>query len=58
MDIRYVVPIILVGTVMIGLMLRHCQQEGRFYRLIRGCTAALTGAFCLGSTVVYTLLAV
>ena len=57
-NIRYAVPILLVGAVFLGLALRQGESGGSGRRFLRVITVILTGAFCLGSAAVYTLLAV
>lgn len=57
-NIRYAVPILLVGAVFLGLALRQGEGGGSGRRFLRVITVILTGAFCLGSAAVYTLLAV
>ena len=57
-NFRYQVPLLAVGTVALGLLLRHWEgKAGRIYGAARGALLAVCGVFCLASGVLYYLIA-
>ena len=58
-NFRYAVPTLFVGLTAIGLALEDWQAHPREWtRPVTACLGGLTGLFCVGSTMVYTLLGV